>query len=366
MKIYKLLLIYFVLLFVLQDCSPKTSAANHGPYISSVTKNSIVISWCTDCSTSSTINYGLTSECDSILYDSSLTKFHKIKIMNLKPSTIYYYRVILNPKEKSENFTFKTAPKENQNFTFVAYGDTRTNPEAHLSVMQKIKEVNPSFILNVGDLVSNGNKESDWEEYFKVICDKTNVAAEVPIYSALGNHEKESKYYYDYFELPHNNSENTEAYYSFDYGSSHIICLDTEIPFDKNSKQYLWLNEDLEENKDASWKFVFLHRPIYSSSGHGGNEELKQFIEPLFQKYKVDIVFAGHDHCYERTVPIDGVTYIVTGGGGAPLYSVGKNNWTAYSESVHHFCKVNVDSSKLTISMIRSNGTIGDSFVISK
>ncbi len=364
MKTSRLIFLLILCFFFLANSTVFPFVITRGPYISSVTKSSIIIRWYTDVNSPSIINYGETSSYGFTLYDSSLMKTHRLTVTNLQPSTVYNYRIRINDSSSSKNFTFKTAPSKDESFMFVAYGDTRTNPEAHLTVVEEIKKINPSFILNVGDLVSNGNKDSTWAYYFKVICDQTEIAASIPIYSALGNHEKESGLYYNYFDLPHNNSENTEAYYSFDYGSAHIICLDTEIPFEKDSKQFLWVNSDLENHKDAKWKFVFLHRPFYSSAGHGENSELRNTYVPLFSKYHVAIVFAGHDHCYERTVPILGVTYVVTGGGGAPLYFVGKNKWTAYSETAYHFCSINVESSKLTVKMIRNNGTVGDTFEI--
>jgi len=85
--------------------------------------------------------------------------------------------------------------------------------------------------------------------------------------------------------------------------------------------------------------------------------------KPIFEYFGVDIVFNGHDHDYERSV-INNITYVVTGGGGAPLYDVGHSSWTVYSEKTYHYCLLNVTSEQLTLQAIKPDGTLFDSFTI--
>jgi hypothetical protein len=209
--------------------------------------------------------------------------------------------------------------------------------------------------------------ESEWDAYFNDICKSTRLAETTPIYSTLGNHEGNSILYYNYLYLPHNNPANTIAYYSFEYGNAHIICLDSEIPYNVGSEQYNWLVTDLKSASEARFRFIFVHRPLYSSSQHGSEINLRNTLSPLCESEKVDIVFSGHDHVYERTNSINGVTYIVTGGGGAPLYDFyTSNSWTAYKESAYHFCKLQIDSNICRMWMIRSDGVVRDSLTIVK
>ena len=105
-----------------------------------------------------------------------------------------------------------------------------------------------------------------------------------------------------------------------------------------------------------------MHRSPYGSSRHGGDEKVREDLEPLFVKYGVDLVFSGHDHVYERTVPIRGVTYVVSGGGGRRLYPAGKGELTASSVSAHHAVLVRVSGRRLSLEAVEVGGKVVDRF----
>jgi hypothetical protein len=94
--------------------------------------------------------------------------------------------------------------------------------------------------------------------------------------------------------------------------------------------------------------------------------EVRKILCPLVEAAGVDIVFNGHDHDYERTVPFNGTTYIVAGGGGAPLYKfMADSAWDAYKESITHFCILRVSGDTLKVSTVRaSDGAVRDSFQV--
>ena len=119
------------------------------------------------------------------------------------------------------------------------------------------------------------------------------------------------------------------------------------------------MEEDLAATRKR-WKIAFLHRSPYGSSRHGGDERVRENLEPLFARHKVDVVLAGHDHVYERTVPIRGVTYVVSGGGGRRLYRAGKGKRTAFSKSAHHAVLVRLDGGRLPLEAIEPGGTVLD------
>ncbi|HEY7678123.1 MAG TPA: hypothetical protein VIG69_13700, partial [Candidatus Methylomirabilis sp.] len=88
---------------------------------------------------------------------------------------------------------------------------------------------------------------------------------------------------------------------------------------------------------------------------------------PLFERAGVAVVFSGHDHSYERTVPVrdfepasPGVVYIVSGGGGADLYPVGRSPWTAHSRSIHHVVRANVRGCALDLQAVAADGAVFD------
>jgi hypothetical protein len=126
--------------------------------------------------------------------------------------------------------------------------------------------------------------------------------------------------------------------------------------------QFVWLVHDLRTNSQP-FTIVFFHHPLYSSGPHGNATLLRMIWKPIFEHFTVDIVFNGHDHDYERSV-VNGITYVVTGGGGAPLYDVGHSPWTMYSEKTYHYCLLTANSSLLTFEAIKPDGTVFDSFMI--
>jgi hypothetical protein len=330
-----------------------------GPYLSCATETSIVVSWRTATLDSSIVEYGLTIEYGNQAKDIALKTAHSLTLSGLLPYTVYHYRVLFGGSQ-TPDYTFRTAVPVDTTYQFVVYGDTRTQPDSHLAVVNQIVELDPYFVLHTGDVVANGFSESDWAVYFATVCSSATCAQGIPFYYAIGNHENESPLYYDYLYLPHNNFDSTESYYSFDYGSSHFVSLDTEIPYGPGSAQYQWLRADLRRSYGGPYVFVLMHQHPYCAGGHNSNIPLRNALCPLFEDYQVDMVFSGHSHFYQRNGPINGVTYIIAAGGGAPLYAPAESTWTQYSEESHHCVQLTVRPDSLRFEMIRSDGSMGD------
>jgi hypothetical protein len=86
----------------------------------------------------------------------------------------------------------------------------------------------------------------------------------------------------------------------------------------------------------------------------------------LFEQYGVDLVINGHAHDYERTIPINGVTYVVTGGGGAPLYPVGKSDFTAFALAAHHLVSITLTNDQMELKAIDETGATIDTLTQTK
>ena len=333
-----------------------------GPYLSCVRQNSIIVSWRTESLDSSAVEYGLTAEYGNEVKETTLKTAHSLTLTGLLPDTTYHYRVLFEGNQ-TPDYAFRTAISSDSVFRFTVHGDTRTQADSHLAVVERIVALDPYFGLHTGDLVGNGFYESHWSVYFGIICSGAICAQRIPLYYAIGNHEEESPLYYDYFYLPHNNPDSTESYYSFDYGNSHFVSLDTEIPYGPPSPQYQWLIRDLRAAYGKSFVFVFLHQHPYCAGGHNSNLALRNALSPLFEDYRVDMVFSGHSHFYQRNGPVNGVTYLITAGGGASLYTPAESSWTQYSEKSHHCVHFTVWLDSLKLDMVRTDGAVGDSLV---
>ncbi len=328
-----------------------------GPYLQSVTPNSIIVVWETDAPGNSAVEYGLTNAYGLEATDATSTTHHAVTIEGLSPYTTYHYRVQTNGNVLNDDSTFKTAADQTQGtFSFAVYGDNRSDHAAHQSVVNRALTLAPDFVLDTGDLVADGTVAEQWDTFFDIERELLKIA---PFFSSLGNHERNSAHYFNLFHLPNN-----ERYYSFDYGNAHIVALEVDgyQSYSAGSAQYNWLANDLASTSQP-WKLVFFHFPPYSSGSHGDDPTAQRDLVPLFEQYGVQIVFNGHDHDYERSL-VNGVNYIVAGGGGAPLYSVTGGPYTVYAESTLHVVSVSINEHTLTSVGVRPDGTTFDGFTM--
>ena len=251
---------------------------------------------------------------------------YEARLTSLAPNTTYRYHV------GEKTFPFTTPAATTAPFRFVALGDMGADANAAATVA-KIQELAPDLVLHSGDISYSGGDPTVWAEWFTMV---EPVAARVPWVTALGNHEAdvagagvpvlggnaisptEQAFYTQRFGLPGN-----ELYYSFDWQGTHFVALDTFSQLDIPADERAWLDADLSAaHENATWTIVFLHEPPFSSNAaHGSSARVQQAFVPLFEKHHVALVIAAHDHSYERFAPINGVTYVVSGGGGAELYA---------------------------------------------
>ena len=332
----------------------------YGPYTQQSQDDSVIVSWITLVPTRrNEVHWGASPACGNITGEHSIFTHtvHTIKIRGLTAGLQYYYTVSSDEIESSL-YTFWTASPENDTIRFAVYGDSQgdwDDWETVLRVAQAIEKEKPMFVLKPGDLVDNGRNLLNWLDFFSASPFIHNST----LYPGLGNHEKHSHLYFSFFSLPFN-----ERWYSFENGPVHFIGLDSNIPNRYRIAQYLWLVNDLWIH-DSPYTVVFFHHPLYSSSEHGNTTPLQKIWAPVFERYHVDIVFNGHDHNYERSI-VNGVSYIVTGGGGSPLYDNGHSPWTVYSEKTYHYCLLTVNSSALLCEAKKPDGSMFDSFVLTR
>lgn len=238
-----------------------------------------------------------------------------VKFNDLKPATKYYFEVKTNDDYYKGYFYTKDNTKT---LRFIVYGDTRYYDKQHKMIVDKIIEEKPEFVLNVGDLVENGNELRYWNNFFNII-----KGLNAFYYPVLGNHERNSKNYYEAFDLPEGGGDYGKRWYSFSYGNNHFIILDTtNISTDSDLfyEQTNWMINEFENNKEKNF-FVFYHYPFWNNSSVSWRrqfDKLENAWRPIFEKYNVKLVFNGHIHAYERFEK-NGITYITTGGGGAPF-----------------------------------------------
>jgi predicted phosphodiesterase len=333
------------------------------PYLQQVTTDSIIIAWDTDEPTKGKVVYSKNNDSDLVKISSKKQNHHAIKLTDLEPYTRYHYRVFNESGPVSGERTFRTAASPGQSkFDFVVYGDTHFANEHHRLIVERALALGPDFALHVGDLVHRGLVPILWNDFFEV---EQDLLAQVPMFPTLGNHDRDSQYYFDLFYLPGN-----ERYYGFNYGNAYFICLevDGELDFSPGSEQYIWLEKTLKTNTQ-SWILIYFHIPPYAAPGESSEElAIRKALTPLFEKYNVDVVFCGHHHEYQR-MEVNGVTYIITGGGGGRL---GDDNAMPDDELLdfyfndYHLVHVTITGDALIAKAITATGKEFDQFALTK
>jgi hypothetical protein len=327
------------------------------PYLAFDTATSATIAW--ECAPQGAVEWGAGSTFDHRMENLAAGNKHFVTLSDLTPSTLYGYRVTVNG-EVFGTGTFQTAGAAGENhFNFVVFGDSGTGSPAQLALASLMEKLDFSFAIIAGDVIYDSGAESEFDSHYFIPYHK--LINHLPFFPVAGNHDVRidngATFMSDFYH------PTGKLYYEFHWGDSHFIALDsTHLD---NPDQRAWLEKTLSSSTSL-WKIIYFHHPVYSSGFYGGYRYIQDHYVPLFEKYTVDLVFTGHDHDYERTQPINGITYVVTGGGGTDLRPVGKSTFTAFSQSIHHIIKAQMIDHTLILSAVDSAGSAFDSVTLRK
>lgn len=253
-------------------------------------------------------------------------------------------------------------PESGNEVRFAVIGDFGTGGRNQYRVAKELANTyrrQPfSLLLTTGDNVYSGHVTASAKE----VIDKPYrplFDADVEFRPSLGNHDLDSD---DEDDLPRilGALRMPHRYYRFEQGPVDFFALDSNY---LDSSQLAWLEQGLSCSNNH-WQVVYFHHPPYSSGKHGSDLELRAEIESILVDGGADIAFSGHDHNYERIFPQQGVTYVVTGGGGANLRPVGTSEFTAVSESELHFVLVEVSAKTMRAVAIDDEGDVLDEFIV--
>jgi 3',5'-cyclic AMP phosphodiesterase CpdA len=240
-------------------------------------------------------------------------------------------------------------------------GDLGKRSPDQYAVLEQLEGVRSDFVVLTGDLAYDDGTRGQLED--NVFGVYREMMSAVPFFAASGNHDyhtDDAEPFREAFALFENGgAQGLERWYSFDWGPVHVAVLDTEKV---GEVQQAWLAEDLAAS-GSQFTVVVMHRPPFSSGSHGSSEGAREAFVPMFQN-RVDLVLAGHDHHYERTHSLDGITYVVTGGGGRGTRGVGDSDFTACSVQVAHFVHVIVEGDEMRVVAVDAMGEPFDSVVI--
>ena len=406
-----------------------------GPYLQKASPTSMVIKWRTSVPTPSSVDYGTSiSDLEFSQVELIPKTEHEIEITGLVPNTKYFYRIGNNYKilvPAASDLHFITYPEFDQSQPLTAWilGDcgkvTEGKERVRDAYYSYIGSKQTDMILFLGD---NAYEDGTDVEYQAALFENAyeDKLKNTVSWSCIGNHEvfmtsssTQTGPYYDIFTFPKNGesggvASGTEAYYSFDYGNVHFICLDSyDTDRGVGEAMYNWCQNDIQ-NTTADWIIAFWHHPPYSKGENDSDmgqrqKDMREDFLPLLESNGVDLVLAGHSHSYERShllnghygksdtfddaihvvgpsgygdgkldsdgaytkisngsVFAEGTTYVVTGSTSKLDYGPLDHPAMFYSVVEFGSCVLDIDGDQLTLKFLRETGEVEDYFTIIK
>ncbi|MGE5519837.1 MAG: purple acid phosphatase family protein [Candidatus Dadabacteria bacterium] len=401
---------------VLAFCQPKGIHLSWNGTKKESTSSTIAITWLDEKQQNAVIEYGMDSthfnhkKTPIAAFSSELNGWmNKARIKHLKPSTLYFYRIVYGKNNYTPLYHFTTAPgkKGTGKVLIGLYSDTQNN-EGNLQFQQTDTIVRQlirqpyNFVVHTGDIVENGSVIESWKRFFDV---SQPLLANNPFMSVTGNHDvvndttsadfqKPFPVFYQLFNLPKG-----QLNYSYDYGKIHFVAVNSgwaqgaekvnKVLFEPGSEDYRWLENDLakaRKNKNIQWVIFYCHYPIYSF-GWSHIPTWADHIKPLLDKYQVDLCISGHRHVYERHKAIRGNTieelrdihiydqpkgtvYITNGSAGGSLQGLGGSQLPDMAftpaEKVYTYATMTIEGNQLQYHVYNKKGEEIDYFTIRK
>jgi predicted phosphodiesterase len=347
-----------------------------GPYLQNVSKDAVTLMWETTTACTGLVEY-YSGEVYNYSEADENGVVHEIRLTGLPEHAsdiAYRIRCIDGTADFAasptaaligEKNSFRLAPTAEEKYLLAVYGDTRSIPEDHEKIVDRMVAENPDLVFNLGDLVGHGDEYETWDPQFFAPLEP--LMKTVPLFAVPGNHEHDSDNFYNFLSQPP-----PENYFAFTYGNSFNIALDTNFPYMfPGSDMMDWFEEVLnsDEAREATWLFAYAHHPPYCegrASAWDGDPGVREWILPLAEQFGIDIFFTGHTHTYERGT-LNGVVWIVSGGGGAPLYPCTKEiEHIEMCLVINHYLRVEIDGTHLDYKAIDDNGNVIDAFELNK
>jgi len=223
---------------------------------------------------------------------------------------------------------------------FAVMGDSGSGDQAQQAVAQAmVTYFNTArrfgFVLMLGDNLYDDDYTNEFSVPYKPLLDRG-----VKFYAALGNHDRDLEIHFKPFNM------NDVDRYTFDQGNARFAVLNSNHPADP--LQITWLDQVFAD-AGTKWRIAFFHHPLYSSGQHAseGRDVIRPALEPALIRNQVNVVFAGHEHLYERIKPQHGITHFVSGGGGRYLYDFKPSTFDEIGLSEHHFMVAEIAGDRL-------------------
>jgi len=259
----------------------------------------------------------------------------------------------------AQEFTAGASPTS---LKFAVIGDSGSGDSEQYDVANQMVRFRATFpfelVIMLGDNIYGGQGPQDLVKKFSQPY-KPLLDAGVKFYASLGNHDDPINRRYPLWNM------GGEMYYTYAVKNVRFFALDSN---QVDRKELVWLESALKSAQEE-WKICYFHHPLYSDGGtHGSAVDVRVLFEPLFVTYGVNVVFAGHDHIYERIKPQKGIYHFVEGASGQLRKgdaTPSAMNAKAYDQDMS-FMLVEINGNQLTFQTISRTGTTVDSGTIQR
>jgi hypothetical protein len=372
--------------------APQAQAAQNsftrGPFVQNVTTNSLQVFWRTALPSSTAVACGQAPAPEWTVGDDQAVTNHVVTLTNLAPGTVYSYQVLSTNEAgalTSPPRSVRTLRPQGPVF-FDVTGDSASGNPVTTSLVARILADHPDLVVHLGDLVQYGWSDAMvGKEFFQPYQPALET---LPFFMVVGNHETSfltggdpgATNFQKAFLLPTNSATGTELFYSFDHGDVHFVVLfnpwSEEYLMSVGDVQYTWLTNDLATTTKP-WKLVFSHFPVQTCGQHYNDDyntnhiwdqyEMMAVLAPVAEQFGVQMIFDGHDHCFQRFAPTNGLHHVINGSGGQYLYgfkhmeSALAQFWIGYA-----YLRVNIVEDTLSLQAIDANGQVFDSLTVQK
>lgn len=271
---------------------------------------------------------------------------HVVAVRDLSPRSRYTYGVTAAGARAAGAFVTAPPDSAEEPFTALLYGDNRTDDEAHARVIAQMARAPSDLLLHTGDLVGDARDADEWRSFFRI---EAPLLRDRCVFATVGNHDltDDGDAFHRYFGA---------VDFSIRWQFARFWFVDA---MDDSPAQ--WLVRDLaahDGEAGVEWRVVVLHHGPYASGPHGPNRTTTERVVDLWREHKVDLVFAGHDHIYERGME-KGLGYVVSGGGGAPSYRIPALRASSRkAESARHFVELVFGKEQVRLLAHRVDGTL--------
>ena len=389
------------------DCGTPSFAAGTGlrrhPYLQSVTRTSTRVAWTSTTGGEGKVRFATSPDgpwtevvASTRMFPTSETEdtedytAYDATLDGLTSNGVYCYEIVEDGTTLASGLKFYTAWQgDTRPVRILAFGDSGNASDEQKALRDVMLGHEFDVFLHLGDMAYGDGTFVEFEE--RVFDIYKDLMHRVPSFPAPGNHEyktSSAQPYLDVYYLFEQALKDTdqERYYSFDYGDVHFVSIDSNDPMtvalldelvggSKTDTIADWLRDDLASS-DATWKIAYFHHPPFSSSERSPNIPLRLGLLPILEEGGVDVVLCGHDHHYERTVPIkgeeavpegdpSGIPYFVIGSGGAGLRTATGDWWTAaVNDQKHIFLSLSIEGCEAKGEGITLDGEVFDAFTL--